>query len=125
MRSASYTSMDAVAATASANGSAMKTANMSLISFVATLDGATTPVVSVILQGSNDSPPSDLPADVAAASWATIGAITGSISASFTDNGSLASPAIPISHRWVRARMVYTSGTGGTMTVRLHAQGGA
>lgn len=123
MRSASYTSMDAVAATASANGSAMKTANMSLISFVATLDGATTPVVSVILQGSNDSPPSDLPADVT--NWATIGAITGSISASFTDNGSLASPAIPISHRWVRARMVYTSGTGGTMTVRLHAQGGA
>lgn len=119
------TLINGLSAAATQTSEALYTRSLTKICAIATIAGATALSAAVTIEGSNDV--SDGSSGWTPTNWAPLKDITGtdiSITAS-VENGSKSSVPADICVLWVRVKFTYTSGTGGTVTVKVHLQGPA
>lgn len=109
------TPLDGVSAATSTNSNPIQVGKYDRFSILTTVAGATTPEVALKVQVSNDKV--DEPGRVA--NWVDLA----SASVSFTDNGTDDIVSTALVYRWMRLVYTRTSGTGGTVTARLHLAG--
>ncbi len=121
MRSLNKLVMDGLSAATDQNSDPIPARWFDNVSLVGTLASATTPDCVLKFQGSNDAPENgnNYAPSVAVSNWADIP--NGSVA--FSANGSQTVRLSNISYRWLRAAWVYTSGTGGTISVRFTGSG--
>lgn len=122
MRNSPFTSPDAASADADANGSAMFAGNTTRISGDVTIAGVSGTVAGTAkFQQSNADAGGVLPGyfEPPEASWQDIP----NASIAIADNGVYAIPATDVAFQWIRAKFVYSSGAGGTVTIRSNLIG--
>lgn len=120
MRTVIETVVNAASAAQNNNGTVIDAQQLAYATAQATVSGGTSIVAAIKIQGSNDIPSAGLPdANFTPTNWADIA----NSSTAISGNVSITTPVATLAFRWVRAAYVFTSGTGGTVTVNFVGTG--